>query len=362
MSELDLSNIANTSISTPASGVTALFADLDGNLKIKNSAGVVTVIEDYSFGTFATAGGTTTFTNVSPTIVQFTGASNQTLVLPDATTMQVGWMYYIDNDSTGTITVNANGGGLITSLPPDICAIVILYANSPAAGTWDSSFYVPIKNVNGTSTLIAGTTTFAPLNIPAGVLLTSAAAGMMEADAAAFYLTLDTTNGRAFSDRWNLFRLAANGVASNPIADFFGSTDGIPLVGTAVYEIEWHCYFAVAALAGTVTWTITNTGTLTNMVASYEAVSAAAGLGAIGAMRGAGVVTSTTAAQALPVSDSLTITTNHYHIVRALIEQNGTGNVRLRFTGGVTTTIQPLRGSYAKIRRLPAGNAGAFVA
>jgi hypothetical protein len=264
MSELDLTNIVNSSISTPASGVTAVFADTDGNVKFKNSAG--------------------------------------TLV------------------------------GLLPNAGP-----VIL------AGTAS----VPLMTLT-----------------PAGTLMTTPTAGVQEADAAAFYNTLDTTNGRRFNDSWNLFRLAANGSALNAIQDFFGSTDGIPLVGTAVYEIEWHVYFAIAALGGTVTWTLTNTGTLTNMVASYEPISAIGGLGASASAQaaGAGVVTSTTAIQALPVSQTLTITTNHYHIIRALIEQNGTGNVRLRCTGGTTTTIQPLRGSYAKIRRLPAGNAGAFVA
>ena len=41
MAEIDLTNIANTSISTPASGVTAIFVDTDGRVKVKNSSGTV---------------------------------------------------------------------------------------------------------------------------------------------------------------------------------------------------------------------------------------------------------------------------------------------------------------------------------
>jgi hypothetical protein len=277
MSELDLTNIAASSIATPAAGVLALYSETTTKiLSTKDDAALVRT--------------------------------------------------YTDVASAQTIT----GAKTFTNLVNPVTVI-------------------------GTASVPSFTVT------PGGTLMTSPTAGVQEADAAAFYNTLDTTNGRRFNDSWHLFRLAANGAASNPIQDFFGTNDGIPLVGTTVYEIEWHCFFAVAALAGTATWTITNTGTLTNLVAHYSALSAALGMAAIGASRAAGVVTSTTAIQALPVSDSLTIA-NHYHMIRAVIEQNGAGNVRLRCTGGTTTTLQPLRGSLVKVRRLPAGNAGTFVA
>ena len=90
-----------------------------------------------------------------------------------------------------------------------------------------------------------------------------------------------------------------------------------------------------------------------------------ASIATFGAASMVGVVTSTNAAQTL-VTGSLTIA-SHYHKITALIDQNGTGNVRLRCTGGTTTTIQPLRGSYFKVRRLPgvnttSGNTGTFAA
>ena len=58
----------------------------------------------------ATAAGTTTLTSASPTHTVFTGATTQTLVLPDASTLAVGQIYYFHTQSTGAITLNTNGG------------------------------------------------------------------------------------------------------------------------------------------------------------------------------------------------------------------------------------------------------------
>jgi hypothetical protein len=389
MSQLDLTNIANASIATPAAGVTSLFVDTSQKYRYKNSSGVLVPIKEQSVTATVTSGGTLNMTNASSYCECFTGTLTHTAILPNATTLVMGDEFFFDNNSTQAVTVQMFGGGALCIVAPGTFMIAMVMDVSTTAGTWmfdysptiaasGDSLTVPpsggtavvltgtqaipgVKTMTNPTTL-AGTTGVPSMTITAGTLMTSPTAGVVEADSTANYATINTTNGRTYDDAYNFFKLAANGSAQNLIQDFFGTNDGIPMVGTAVYEIEWHCFFAIAALAGTVTWTLTNTGTLTNMVASYEAVSAAAGLVAIGATRGAGVVTSTTAIQVLPVSDSLTITTNHYHIVRALIEQNGTGNLRLRITCGTTTTALPLRGSYFKVRRLPVGNVGTFVA
>ena len=106
-------------------------------------------IADYSYATFATAGGTTTLTNTSKNVIQFTGSSNQTCVLPDATTIPLGRSYIIDNDSSGIITVNANGGANIITLPANTVATVVSYSNGSAGGSWDNSQYIGEIFVNG---------------------------------------------------------------------------------------------------------------------------------------------------------------------------------------------------------------------
>lgn len=87
----------------------------------------------------ATAAGTTTLVNNSTTYQRFTGATTQTVVFPDATTMSVGMKFVVQNRSTGVVTVNANGGGLLKAIAAGSDNTFQLYANSPAAGTWDVS-------------------------------------------------------------------------------------------------------------------------------------------------------------------------------------------------------------------------------
>src|SRR6185295_869774 len=55
-------------------------------------------------------------------------------------------------------------------------------------------------NNQDAATFVVGTTAIAPLTIPAGTNLTVAAAGAQENDGAAFYSTIDTTNGRRYND------------------------------------------------------------------------------------------------------------------------------------------------------------------
>lgn len=215
---------------------------------------------------------------------------------------------------------------------------------------------------NKTLIVPAGTTTVAPIQYTSGTNKTNVAAGDTEFDGTSFYRTIDTTSGRLVDDGWQFFRLAANGTPFTSITDFFGTNDGIPTVLNAVYEIEWHCYFAIATLSTqVVTWTIVNTQTVTNMVAGWAAMTALANGATAGALTGAAVVTQTAASVALPATGVITIG-NHYHVVKALIEAGTAGNVRLRAATASTATIGALRDSYFKVRRLPAGNAGTFVA
>lgn len=88
--------------------------------------------------TTATAAGTTTLTVASTQFQQFTGATTQIVVLPDATTLVTGHSYIIANKSAGAVQVNANGGGGILSVTAGDWAIITLIAAGSAAGTWDS--------------------------------------------------------------------------------------------------------------------------------------------------------------------------------------------------------------------------------
>jgi hypothetical protein len=271
--------------------VSAVFVDTDKKVKYKNDGltsglAVLNELADFSLQSVATAAGTTTLTNTSPNHITFTGVTTQTCVLPDATTLTAGKQYEIHNNSTGLVTVNTSGGATLWTLGTVTFAQLTLLTNSVAAGTWDVH-YLPANAATGTlgtmltsvnPTTAVGTNAIASMTItPGGVVLTSAAAGAVEVDAAAKYYTVDTTNGRRYDDSWNFFRLTGNGTPFTAITDFFGSTSAIPTVLNGVYEIEWHCYFAIATLSTqVVTWTIVNTQTVTNMVAGWAAMTALA--------------------------------------------------------------------------------------
>lgn len=87
----------------------------------------------------ATAGGTTTLTASYKQYQIFTGTSNQTVQLPDATTMKNGMPLTIINDSTGTITVNYNDASLATTVPTGTSKDLVLFDNSSSNGSFDIS-------------------------------------------------------------------------------------------------------------------------------------------------------------------------------------------------------------------------------
>lgn len=102
------------------------------------------------YTTTVTAAGTTTLTNASNNQQVFTGATTQTVVMPVATTMTVGTRYLIENNSTGTVTVNSSGGNLIsTVLSGSSIKVTSILASGTTAASWDAE-YVGFNTVTGT--------------------------------------------------------------------------------------------------------------------------------------------------------------------------------------------------------------------
>jgi hypothetical protein len=116
-------------LTAAATASTAMLRDGNANVKANNYArGVATT---------TTAAGTTTLTVGSAQFQQATGTTTQTYVLPDATTLVTGQSFIFSNQSTGALTINANGGGLIRTVAAGTSSTVTLIANGSAAGTWD---------------------------------------------------------------------------------------------------------------------------------------------------------------------------------------------------------------------------------
>lgn len=192
-----------------------------------------------------------------------------------------------------------------------------------------------------------------------GTILTTPEANAHENDGTALYTTLDTTNGRRQTCDEHIFRLTANGSALGPtIADYFGSTSSLPTVTNGVYQITYYLWF-LKTTAATVTFTITNTQTYTNIAARWFLCSLS-GSPTSASGQSAGISATTTAAAALPVTGSLAAALNHARI-EAIAECATAGNIRLRVTSS-SGTVTPHRGSYYTARRLFAGNVGTFAA
>lgn len=210
---------------------------------------------------------------------------------------------------------------------------------------------------------VAGSTTVAPMNIAGGTNLTTIVAGAVENDAINFYLSTNTTDGRARVPAEQTFRLTANGTAFNTISNFFGATSNISLVASAFYEIEIEVYFTKTT-AEAVTWTFTNSSAPTSMNIHYEQSPitgiVAPGSTAVGYLSG-DIINSTTATQTI-VTGSLTTAVNHYARFKIWLT-NGTGsNLKIQASCTTASGITPLRGSRWKCQRIPTGNTGTFAA
>lgn len=123
---------AAVSMVSTATASSVMFRDGNANTQVNS------LIENVT--TTATAAGTTTLTVSSAKNQQFTGSTTQTCVLPNATTLLNGTQYYIMNRSTGAVTVNMNGGGLLQTMAASSFLLVTLISNGTAAGTWDAAY------------------------------------------------------------------------------------------------------------------------------------------------------------------------------------------------------------------------------
>jgi hypothetical protein len=105
----------------------------------------------------ATAAGTTTLLYTSEKYQRFTGASNQTVKLPVATTMRKGVTFVVQNDSSGTLSVQYSDASAAGTVKAGRLGVFFLANNATAVGTWHVS--LPIES--GGVDLSSDTTTTA---------------------------------------------------------------------------------------------------------------------------------------------------------------------------------------------------------
>lgn len=134
--------------SAPGTNSDIVSRDAQGNTSINNIA--------YGYNE-SVAGGTITLDNSSGFLQTINGSGDTTLVLPDATTLNVGDMYQINNNTTGVIDVQDGLLSSVTEMIPGSCVQLLLTSNGSVDGSWDRHWLMPFNAAYGTDGLtIAG--------------------------------------------------------------------------------------------------------------------------------------------------------------------------------------------------------------
>jgi len=84
-----------------------------------------------------TTGGATILIKGSPSVQRFIGTLNETVTLPDATTMDIGQRFEISNRGVGVLSVNFSDASLAKQVQADAERAFILVDNTTAVGIWD---------------------------------------------------------------------------------------------------------------------------------------------------------------------------------------------------------------------------------
>lgn len=326
------------------------------------------------FSSITATGATTTLTATSNAIQYFTGASGQTVKLPDSQLCTPGQTFTILNKTaSSSLTLQYSDATSAGTLPNLTVVIATCIAQSPIQSSGWSLDYYGYSGTTGTGLAVfatspsitdlllnAGSTTTPPLQFTAGTNLNTAAAGAVEYNGSVFFATENTTTGRGALSSYNVYQQTANGTTTTAatIADFFPANSSISLAATTLYEIECWCYF-LKTTAGTVTFTMTASSAPTWMNGYYIA-SGITGINVAAAVTTGwtGSAGATTAAWA--ATGSLTTAVNHGFRFKIRILTNLATNWRMRYTSNTGTT-QSLIGSYYTVRVIPTST-GTFVA
>lgn len=146
-----------TGVATAATANTLVRRDANGNFVVNNA------LEGYT--TTVTAGGTTTLTAASTEQQFFSGTMAQTVVLPVVSTLALGQNYFIDNNSTGSITVNSSGGNAVVIVGPGlisngpVAVLTVIKITGTDATSWNVS-YVGTLTASGKILIVSNTMSF----------------------------------------------------------------------------------------------------------------------------------------------------------------------------------------------------------
>jgi hypothetical protein len=128
--------------------------------------------------TTVSAGGSTTLTVTSANTQIISGSGATTFILPNATTLQVGFSFNFNNNTASLVSIYKNDGAtLVVAMPAGQYLQMYNTNASTSNGTWDYHWLVPTNMANGQ--VMIGNTTGGPkaanLTAGTGITITNAA-------------------------------------------------------------------------------------------------------------------------------------------------------------------------------------------
>jgi len=204
------------------------------------------------FQSVASSGALITLISTSPQTLVVTGTTTQTVVMPDATTLTLGQTFTINNNSTGVVTIQSNGGATITTMKSASFLTLTILNIGTAAGQWDWRWSLPPVSINSNGYLTvayggtgvgsftaygliaAGTTSTGGLQSVAtgspGQLLQSGGSSALPSYTTATYPSSTTANQLLYSSSVNT--VAGLTTANNSVLATNGS--GVPSMTTSL--------------------------------------------------------------------------------------------------------------------------------
>jgi hypothetical protein len=135
-----------TGVTTSSGPNSVVLRDANGNVSGINNVEVgLTLI--------TSAGGTTTLTAASTQVQILVGSANQTIKLPDATTLLDGTFYTISNNSSGILTVTDHADTVIETISQGGAAQNLCISTATVAGTWGFRVFAASNVTWGNATL-----------------------------------------------------------------------------------------------------------------------------------------------------------------------------------------------------------------